>query len=171
MLIAFLILASVAYLQAGYQMGRASADVWDEKDNASTKSFLLFPTSHMRGTVGHGSCLYSQCGTREDEQLYLVGMALGWPIKLAWNAAAVAFLGPAKLYRLYGAEREELPPAPEARSLPEGSPVQRIAALLEERKRIDGEIEAQRSEVLAAIETEEIANPEVRDVIERGLKS
>ena len=168
MLAVLIILGAVAYLQAGYQIGRASIDVWNADDNASTKSFLLFPTSHIRGNVGGGDCFYTECN---DTGGYLCVMAVAWPIKVVWNAAALAMLAPAKISRLRAAACAALPAPPPRKALPEGSPVVKIAALLEERKRIDGEIESIRTEILSEIETEEIANPEVRQIVKHGLKS
>src|SRR5688572_9351869 len=91
------ILAAIAYVQVGYQLGKKSVKTWKKEDSKSFESFLLFPVSHARGTVGQGS-LPLMSGVNDDETFYRVLVTLLWPLMVAWNGALVTgLLGPDKI--------------------------------------------------------------------------
>jgi hypothetical protein len=92
------ILAAMAYVQVGYQLGKKSAKTWRKGDSKSLESFLLFPASHARGTVGHGSLPFMSGVNDDDDTMFRVIMTLLWPLMLAWNGTlVVGLLGPDKL--------------------------------------------------------------------------
>lgn len=90
----------VLYTQAGLELGRLGLKAWEEEDNETTTSFLLFPVSHMNGVVGTGSAFVASTHGDGHSANYKFLMALGWPLKLLWNSLALAgFVGPAKIAR------------------------------------------------------------------------
>lgn len=92
------ILAAMAYVQVGFQLGKKSVKTWKKGDAKSLESFLLFPMSHARGTVGQGSLPFMSGVNDDDDTLYRVIMTLLWPLMFAWNGTLIAgLLGPDKL--------------------------------------------------------------------------
>jgi hypothetical protein len=94
MIIAFsLVLATIVYLQIGFQAGRVGWNAWKRRDGISTASFLLFPVSHARRKVGVGS-IAILAGINPEAGAYRTAMTLLWPIVLLHNAVAWALLAP-----------------------------------------------------------------------------
>lgn len=92
------ILAAMAYVQVGFQLGKKSSKTWKKGDSKSLESFLLFPMSHARGTVGQGSLPFMSGVNDDDDTLFRVIVTLLWPLMFAWNGTLVAgLLGPDKL--------------------------------------------------------------------------
>lgn len=91
------ILATIAYLQVGYQLGKKSVNTWKKGDTKSFESFLLFPVRHARGTVGEGPLPFMP-GVDESSTAYRALITLFWPLMVAWNGSLVlGLLGPDKV--------------------------------------------------------------------------
>lgn len=92
------ILAAMAYVQVGFQLGKKSVKTWKKGDSKSLESFLLFPASHARGTVGQGGLPFMSGANEGDDTMFRVIMTLLWPLMFAWNGTLIAgLLGPDKL--------------------------------------------------------------------------
>ncbi len=83
------ILGTIAYLQAGYFLGRIGWSVWKRRDNLSFRSYLFFPSSHLRRRVGAGTMSLFQ-GVNPEEGAYRAAMLLFWPVAAVLSLAVVA---------------------------------------------------------------------------------
>jgi len=93
MLIALIILGAFFYLQTGYQLGKASWNVWHKNDSGSLAARLLFPISSMDKAVGvSGQAFIAEFADIKREQYQLL-MAVSWPWKFACNFVIVAAIG------------------------------------------------------------------------------
>lgn len=91
------ILATIAYLQVGFQLGKKSVNTWKKGDTKSLESFLMFPVRHARGTVGKGPLPFMP-SVDESSVTYRALITLFWPLMLAWNGSLVlGLLGPDKV--------------------------------------------------------------------------
>lgn len=92
------ILAAMAYVQVGFQLGKKSAKTWKKGDSKSLESFLLFPMSHARGTVGQGSPPFMSGVNDDDDTFFRVLVTILWPLMFLWNGTLIAgLLGPDKV--------------------------------------------------------------------------
>lgn len=118
MLTALLILASLVYLQIGFQMGNQSIEVWRGQEQHTIRSFLLYPICHHRGSVGADGADRPMFDLRQqgDRTMYVFFNTFLWPIRAAWNVPMILVLGPDKIIRGL-AKRRLLPELPDKETL------------------------------------------------------
>lgn len=128
MLAFLLVVLSVAvYLKIGFHIGEKSVLVWLDKDNGSLASFLLFPASHRKGTVGKKDESMIDGMADSDRQGdmfkdlrrgsdgatpsvvgYVILNSIFWPLRLAFfNLPSYLFFGPGYLLSRLSRWREQ----------------------------------------------------------------
>jgi len=173
----FLFVTSItAYFGTGYFIGRESAEAWDDRDNESWKSFLLFPYSYHMGNVGKRGRKIPVEWMRGDRDAYVYSSASFWPFKAAINLPVIVVLGIPKLIsagiqevkalqeakqqtpQLKGAEVAGLLPSPEdsllcltEKSAVIGHEIARLAAIKDQ---VDDEIRTQTQRAAAILEAD-----------------
>lgn len=178
----FVLLCAVGglgYLHVGWRLGETGLERWLDHDNESLASFILFPVSHARERVGKKDInILSNLNIWDskndgDRSLYKGAMAVLWPVKMLLNLPAFFLYGgvpKTRAYLKHGHAATALLPAGDDSVQDLFAKRQRVVneieSLLSKKEAIDAEIESRKAEMDAVFETEAIADPEVRRLVE-----
>lgn len=167
MLALFIVLASLVYLQIGWQLSAKSIDIWKEKNNDKLGAFLRFPVSSYRGLIGNGradsalSDMFNADGSPDGRGFYRFCMLFFWILPLViWNLPALCILGPDRAIKSL-ARRHKQKKAKRAEAAKKAAVVKSTVEKLSELSAKYEDIGRKISELRAEAEVESLEDPEV----------